>query len=194
VLINRGSASAAEIVAGALKDRRRAYLVGEKTYGKGSVQQVFPLDSDVESGIKLTTARYYTPSDANIDKTGIPPDREVLFPKYTEEQTEALGEMLKANAIPEWVKDHPGADKQAVDAFSLELEKKYHLDAPLLHRLIRDEQRRTDMPLVYDLDYDVQLQAAVNILKSGEYARLMDKTKTIAALQKEHIEKDIAHE
>ena len=71
ILINRGSASASEILAGALKDQKRAYLVGERSYGKGAVQQIFPLG---ETGFKLTMSRYYTPSDANIDKVGISPD------------------------------------------------------------------------------------------------------------------------
>ena len=72
VLVNGGSASASEIVAGALKDRERAILVGEKTYGKGSVQNVIPLPSG--AGIKLTIALYYTPSGVSIHKKGIEPD------------------------------------------------------------------------------------------------------------------------
>jgi carboxyl-terminal processing protease len=72
VLVNGGSASAAEIVAGALKDHHRATLMGRKTYGKGSVQTVVPL-SDARA-IKLTTSRYFTPSGASIDHKGIMPD------------------------------------------------------------------------------------------------------------------------
>jgi len=72
ILINEGSASAAEIVAGALKDHKRATLLGGKSYGKGSVQSVMPLDD--ERAIKLTTAYYYTPSGASIDHHGIEPD------------------------------------------------------------------------------------------------------------------------
>jgi carboxyl-terminal processing protease len=72
VLVNNGSASASEIVAGAIKDHDRARLVGERTYGKGSVQTVVPLTEG--SAIKLTTSRYLTPSGRSINGTGIEPD------------------------------------------------------------------------------------------------------------------------
>jgi carboxyl-terminal processing protease len=77
VLINSGSASAAEIVAGALQDRHRAELVGITSFGKGSVQTVIPLHGGADGALKLTTARYYTPSGRSIQKTGITPDLEV---------------------------------------------------------------------------------------------------------------------
>lgn len=72
VLINNGSASASEIVAGALKDNKRAVIVGTRSFGKGSVQTVLPLDD--KRGIKLTTALYYTPSGTSIQAKGITPD------------------------------------------------------------------------------------------------------------------------
>ena len=77
VLINSGSASAAEIVAGALQDRKRAELVGLTSFGKGSVQTVIPLRGGADGALKLTTARYFTPSGRSIQKTGIDPDLEV---------------------------------------------------------------------------------------------------------------------
>lgn len=77
VLINQGSASAAEIVAGALQDRHRAELVGLTSFGKGSVQTVIPLRGGADGALKLTTARYFTPSGRSIQKTGIAPDLEV---------------------------------------------------------------------------------------------------------------------
>ncbi|MGR3317044.1 MAG: S41 family peptidase [Candidatus Anammoxibacter sp.] len=73
VLLNNGSASASEIVAGAIKDNKRGILLGNRTFGKGSVQSLLPID-DGKSALKLTTARYYTPSGISIHEIGIEPD------------------------------------------------------------------------------------------------------------------------
>jgi len=77
VLINYGSASASEIVAGALKDHQRATIVGLTSFGKGSVQTVIPLRGGADGALAITTARYFTPSGASIQKIGIEPDLEV---------------------------------------------------------------------------------------------------------------------
>jgi len=74
VLINSGSASASEIVAGSLQDHKRAIIVGTKSFGKGSVQSIIPIRKPVIAGIRLTTARYYTPSGKSIQGIGITPD------------------------------------------------------------------------------------------------------------------------
>ncbi|MDR2629686.1 MAG: S41 family peptidase [Spirochaetaceae bacterium] len=186
-LINRGSASAAEIVAGALKDRGRAYLVGEKSFGKGSVQQVYPLD---KAGFKITTARYYTPSEVNIDQIGIPPDREVLFPEFSDADAEKLNTLITDNRIPTFVEANPQASPAMLDTFVRQLHQEYQLDTVLLRRLVRNEQNRTVIAPVYDLEYDVQLQEAVNILRNGDYGRLMQTTKTLKDLQNEAVVED----
>ncbi len=180
VLINRGSASASEIVAGALKDRGRAYLVGEKSFGKGSVQQVYPID---DSGFKITTSRYYTPSDVNIDKIGIPPDLEVKFPELTDAQAEALNRLIADEKIPEFVVANPKADPARVASYAKELGAAYGLEDSLLRRMIRDEQNRTSAAPVYDLEYDVQLKAALDILRENKYDQLMRNVKNLKDLQ-----------
>jgi len=81
VLVNGGSASASEIVAGALQDHKRATIMGTQTFGKGSVQTIMPLNND--TAIKLTTARYYTPSGRSIQLKGITPDIVVEEPGDT---------------------------------------------------------------------------------------------------------------
>ena len=76
VLINYGSASASEIVAGALKDHKRAIILGENSYGKGSVQSIIPLKN--RGAIRLTIAKYYLPSGKSISEVGVTPDIEVV--------------------------------------------------------------------------------------------------------------------
>ncbi len=89
VLINGGSASAAEIVAGALQDRGRAKVLGVTSFGKGSVQTIIPLGAD-RGALRLTTARYYTPAGRSIQATGIEPDIEVAQERISEEELERL--------------------------------------------------------------------------------------------------------
>ena len=97
VLVNGGSASAAEIVAGALQDQKRAIIMGKTTFGKGSVQTIFPLDAT--HGVKITTALYYTPNGRSIQAKGIVPDIDVseLAINNTQDNGEALLDIKEAD-------------------------------------------------------------------------------------------------
>ncbi|MEO6798354.1 MAG: S41 family peptidase [Rhodanobacter sp.] len=94
VLTNHGTASAAEIVAGALKDNRRALTMGQRTFGKGVVQTVLPLDAD--HAVKLTTARYYTPNGTSIQAEGIKPD--IALADLTVNQADKPPELISSEA------------------------------------------------------------------------------------------------
>ena len=100
VLINQGSASASEIVAGALQDHKRAIIMGTKSFGKGSVQTILPSGENV--ALKLTTAKYYTPLGRSIQKTGIDPDilvEQFELKKLSESETPSRKEADLRGAI-----------------------------------------------------------------------------------------------
>jgi carboxyl-terminal processing protease len=130
VLINGGSASASEIVAGALKDNKRATLIGTRSFGKGSVQSIIPVGDG--AAIRLTTARYYTPSGRSIQAKGIEPDIRVLeaVPDELKGSDEAEGEAslrghlanLKgedASTSQDYVPSDPAQDAQLITALDL---------------------------------------------------------------------------
>ena len=127
VMINDGSASASEIVAGALQDHKRAVILGEKSFGKGSVQSVIPFGK--YGAIRLTTARYYTPSGRSIQAKGIEPDIEVKPAKVEELNTDGLtiSEAELKNALKNENADNAQKDGQKDLTEDDDLKKDYQL-------------------------------------------------------------------
>ena len=187
MLINNGAASASEILAGALKDSHLAYLVGEKTYGKGSVQQVVPLSNT--EGIKITMARYYSPSDTNIDKIGIPADLEVKNIEIKPEEEQTYTDLYNSGILPEIATENPNMTETEIAEKAKELAKTYPIEERLLRRLIR-VQLPNSASIVYDLDYDNQLQAALEVIKTKDFDSLLKSTKSLKELQEEAKQKD----
>ena len=168
VLIDEGSASASEILAGAFKDTNRGLIIGETSFGKGSVQKIIPFG---ESGFKLTISRYYTPRDVNIDKVGIKPDIVVEEEELSEEDGEAMQKIFENNYIKNFVDENPNASEAQKARFirSLQREKNIDLATILLRRLLKNEyHRRMDFPPVYDLEFDKALKDAIQKIRRGE--------------------------
>lgn len=165
VLINGASASASEIVAGAVQDRGRGLVIGTTTFGKGSVQSIIPLKGGRDGALRLTTQRYYTPSGRSIQGTGIEPDIAIAsLPK-----SESGGLRLRESDLPNSIENEDTAgDSDDSTEDNVTIEKITEDDI-----VEADDLSIEYPPEDYAEDKDYQLERAIEILKDGSYATLL---------------------
>ena len=155
VLVNGGSASASEIVSGALQDHKRAVIMGTQTFGKGSVQTILPLAGN--TAIKLTTARYYTPGGRSIQAKGIVPDIAVEDPA-TSGQEKAF-HLREAD-----LENHLSNDRQPEEKTESKKPAVPVKEVPSKHKEKEDETEKLE-PVAFGDKNDYQLNQALNLLK-----------------------------
>ena len=188
VLVNEYSASASEIVAGAIKDTRRGILVGQKTYGKGVVQKRYELLDG--ASMSLTISAYYTPNGTSIDEVGITP--QVAIADETPDEIEGIM-LRKVDAsdtlrdfITKWIDDHytdPGEIPKDFSLLELELPKlQQMLEAERIHVSLKWLKQRAErffnshvgIEQVVNLAHDRQLQEAIRIIHNNEVEKYLD--------------------
>lgn len=150
VLVNEGSASASEIVSGSLQDHKRAIVIGEKTFGKGSVQAVLPIDNERTENIKLTIAKYYLPSGRTIQAVGVTPDIIASAGKVTQAEDNAF-KIKEAD-----LKKHLEGELEKVADVKADVKKEAKALANETKKVITSE----------DILEDNQLNTSIAILKS----------------------------
>lgn len=180
VMINEGTASAAEILAGALKDSDRAALVGETSFGKGSVQQVRGLG---EGGFRLTMAKYYTPSRVFIDKIGVVPDIVVEEAELSEEENQTLILVQEEQRIEAFLDrvDNTPTEAQLRSFITGLRSEGLVANERVLRRLITVElETRLNSISAFDLEYDLVLQEAVRIIRGNRTQSIIENREAIS--------------
>ena len=145
-------------------------------------------------GFKITVARYYSPSGANIDKRGIKPDCEVSLPEFKTESEEAYVALLDSGKISDYVSSHPDMSESQIASYAKEVKKSYNVDEVYIRKLIRNECDKGKPARLYDLDFDSQLKEALEILKDGRYEKLLKESRTLKETELAETEKEKASE
>jgi carboxyl-terminal processing protease len=194
VLVNEYSASGSEIVAGAIKDSKRGAILGKKTFGKGVVQQRFPLNSlDKKGAVSLTISTYYTPSGVSINETGIEPNVEVEMSKL-DEVTAAMrlyARKYVKTFVEEWIertekemgetpKDFSQLEADLPELMTTLAEHNITLDM----EIVRNEanaffNRNVGLDPLIDFVNDNQLLDAIQLIKTGGVEAVLASTKTV---------------
>jgi len=164
VLVNGGSASASEIVTGAIKDHKRGIIVGTKTFGKGSVQSVIPLDYG--TALKMTIQKYYTPSGESIHKKGIEPNIVVKPYEFTKDERRHLRDIVDTKLLETFVKEHKVYNEESVGKLKILLkEKGFSLSDYATRYVYKQEITNIGKRPLYDLELDTQLIKATEQFK-----------------------------
>ncbi len=164
VLINNGTASASEILSGAIRDNGRGKLLGIKTFGKGSVQKSYNLDDEI--GVAITVAKYYTPSGELIHKKGIKPDFDFPMENLSETEMKNIKSVRDKKLIEEFVKKDTDYSPQTRDSFRQLLAKNgITLSGKTGDFILKEWIYRFKKKQIYDLEFDTQLKEAIKRLK-----------------------------
>ncbi|XDD47709.1 S41 family peptidase [Leptospira sp. WS39.C2] len=164
ILVNGGSASASEILAGALKDNKRAIIVGTQSFGKGSVQSIIPLSYGAK--VAITIQKYYTPSGISIHGIGITPDHIVNPVSANEDEKYALEKLFKKNLIRPFLESHSEFNESAIGDFKEILKKEnLKISDSVVRIFLFNELRMGSSQSKPRLDLDIQLSEAINLLK-----------------------------
>ncbi len=169
LLVNGGSASSSEILAGALKDNRRAVLIGSTTFGKGLIQVVSPFDDGYYT---LTWSQYRTPLGNDIHKVGIPVDIEMEETMVTEEQMETYLDFISSEATNEFAAAHPEGTEEDYRTYLEEVVPEEGGISDSVFRLVLRRAYLRDLPFddrpVADVEFDTVLKRAVQYIREGK--------------------------
>lgn len=164
VLIDKGSASASEIFAGAMKDHKRAKIIGVTSFGKGSVQNIYSLP--YHTGLALTIQKYYMPSGISIHKKGVKPDIEIPALKPSDLERVYLRKMASEKLVTKFVQKNSGGytDGNVQKFRNMLSQKDYRISEKMARFFLKKEYSLAGKQPVFDLEFDSQLQKAIEEL------------------------------